>query len=150
MDSPQGSTEGYALTTDVAAMDVARIHHVLSEDSYWAKGIPLTVVEKSLKHSLCFALLAPGGGLAAFARVISDRATYAYLCDLFVEQEHRGLGLSQALLRAVLDHPELQDIRRWSLATRDAHALYARFGFAPLARPETFMERRGPEPYARN
>ncbi len=147
MDSQQGSALGYALTTDVADMDVARIHCVLSEDSYWAQGIPLAVVEKSLRHSLCFALLAPCGGLAAFARVISDRATYAYLCDLFVEQEHRGLGLSQQLLRAILGHPELQGIKRWSLATRDAHGLYARFGFVPLARPETFMERRDPELY---
>jgi len=114
--------------------------------SYWARGIPPATVEKSLENSLCFGLL-DGDRQVGFARVISDCATVAFLNDVFVLPEYRGRGLSKWLMECVTSHSELQGLRRWMLATRDAHGLYEKFGFTPLKRPEIFMERHNPNVY---
>jgi GNAT superfamily N-acetyltransferase len=135
----------FTVTCDLSKMDLAVVTEFLAS-SYWAKGIPMATVEKSLAHSLCFALL-DGDRQVGFARVISDHATIAYLADVFVLSEYRGRGLSKWLMECIISHPELQNLRRWMLATRDAHGLYEKFGFTPLKRPEVFMERHNPDVY---
>jgi N-acetylglutamate synthase-like GNAT family acetyltransferase len=135
------------VSTNKTELDVPLIHHFLAKESYWARGIPLQTVQRSIANSLCF-----GGFLGeeqiAFARVISDYATFANLVDVFVLPHKRGQGHSKILLTAVMDHPSLQGIRRFTLATTDAHALYAQFGFGALAKPASFMERYDPEVYS--
>jgi GNAT superfamily N-acetyltransferase len=133
---------GFEISTDRARLDVALVHEFL-QTSYWAEGRPRSVVERSIEHSLCFGVY-HGGQQVAFARVVSDRAVFAYLMDVFVVPEFRGRGISKALMRAVLDHPELQNLRLFLLATKDAHGLYQRFGFRPLAEPERMMAIRNP------
>ena len=128
----------YVITTDPGRLDVDAIHAYLSR-SYWAPGIPRDTVARSLPGSIPFGLL-HGRDQVGFARVISDRATFAYLCDVYVLEAHRGRGLGTWLMEAVVTHPDLQGLRRFVLVTRDAHGLYTRFGFTPLARPERFME----------
>lgn len=135
----------YTVTCDPAKMNRAVIAQFLAS-SYWAKGIPPATVEKSLEHSLCFSLL-DGDQQAGFARVISDYATIAFLSDVFVLPEYRGRGLSTWLMECIISHSELQGLRRWMLATRDAHGLYEKFGFRSLKRPEIFMERHDPSVY---
>jgi GNAT superfamily N-acetyltransferase len=135
----------FTVTCDPARLDHAVIAQFLAS-SYWAKGIPLATVEKSLEHSLCFALL-DGDRQIGFGRAISDRATFAFLADVFVLPEYRGRGLAKWLVECILSHPDLQGLRRWMLGTRDAHGLYAKFGFTPLQKPETVMERRNPDVY---
>lgn len=130
----------FTLSDDRDALDVAYVHAFLS-DSYWAKGVPLQTVVKSLDNSLCFGLW-HGSRPAGFGRVVTDRATFAYLADVFIDPDYRGRGLGQWLVTCVLAHPQLQGLRRWLLATRDAHALYQRLGFVALPKPEIFMERR--------
>jgi GNAT superfamily N-acetyltransferase len=137
----------YSVTTDRARLDLDLIHGWLSRESYWAAGIPRALVERSLEHSLCFGLL-HGETQIGFARVVTDYATFAYLADVFVLPTRRGLGLSKLLLQAIREHPSLQDVRRWSLVTRDAHRLYEQFGFAPLANPQRHMELVRSNPYA--
>jgi GNAT superfamily N-acetyltransferase len=127
----------FEISTDRARIDVGLVHEFL-RTSYWAEGRRRTVVERSIEHSLCFGVYHLGRQVA-FARVVSDRAVFAYLMDVFVVPEFRGRGISQALMRAVLDHPELQNLRMFLLATKDAHGLYERFGFRPLAEPERMM-----------
>lgn len=119
-------------------MDLDAVHRLLSR-SYWARGIPRELVARSLAHSLAFGAFS-GGRQIGIARVITDRATYAYICDVCVEPEFRGQGVGKALMAAIRNHPELQDLRRWSLVTQDAHGLYAQFGFAPLTEPRGYME----------
>lgn len=135
------------VSTDKAELDVALIHRFLSEHSGWATGISLPIVEKALEHSLCFGGFL-GTSQVAFARVISDFATFANLVDVFVLPEHRGKGFGKTIMGAVVDHPQLQGLRRFTLATADAHDLYSQFGFTPLTRPHTFMERYFPDVYA--
>ena len=135
------------ISTDRADLDVPLIHRFLSEQTYWAKDIPLALVQKSIEHSLCFGGYVQGAQVA-FARVISDFATFANLVDVFVVPEHRGKGYSKALTRAVLEHPQLQGLRRFTLATGDAHDLYAQFGFTPPLYPQTLMERYFPGLYS--
>jgi GNAT superfamily N-acetyltransferase len=135
--------EEFTVTCDQARMDRAVITEFLAS-SYWARGIAAETVGKSMANSLCFALL-DGERLVGFARVITDRATIAYLADVFVLPAYRGRGLSKWLMACVVDHPELQGLRRWVLATLDAHGLYRQFGFTPLKRPEVFMERHDPD-----
>lgn len=135
----------FTVTCDPARMDRAVIAGFLAS-SYWAKGIPPATVEKSIEHSLCFALL-DGDRQVGFARVISDYATIAYLGDVFVLPEYRGKGLSKWLMECITNHPGLQGLRRWVLATSDAHGLYEKFGFTPLKRPEIFVERHDPNVY---
>jgi GNAT superfamily N-acetyltransferase len=135
----------FTVTCDQAKMDLAVVADFLAS-SYWAKGIPRATVEKSLANSLCFVLL-DGSRQIGFARIISDRATIAYVGDVFVLPEYRGRGLSKWLMECIISHPELQGLRRWILATRDAHGLYEKFGFTPLKKPELFMERHNPNAY---
>ena len=134
------------ISTDPAELDVPLIHRFLSEQSGWAKGIPLALVEKSLRHSLCFGGFLDGAQIA-FARVISDYATFANLVDVFVLPEHRGNGYARTLMRAVMAHPELQGLRRFTLATSDAHGLYTGFGFTAPQKPQNLMERYSPGVY---
>ena len=133
----------YAISTDPARLDLETIHSYLSGSSYWAQGRPMEVVRRSIENSLCFGLYWRGRQVG-FARVITDRATFAWLADVFVLDEERGRGLSKWLMETILAHPRLQGLRRWVLATKDAHSLYSRFGFAPLKRPERWMERFDP------
>lgn len=136
--------DGYRITTDRESMDAGAIHGYLSR-SYWARGRPRSVVEKSIRHSFCFGLF-EGAAQIGFARVVTDYATFAYLADVFVLESHHGLGLGKWLMECVMAHPELQGLRKWSLATRDAHGLYARHGFTPLSRPEDHMEIKAAKP----
>ena len=126
------------VSCDPDRLDLEAIHASLSR-SYWAEGIPRELVARSLRHSLCFGLF-HGQRQVGFARVVSDRATFAYLADVYVLEEHRGQGLATWLMECVLAHPELQGLRRWALVTRDAHALYRKFGFVTPPRPEAWME----------
>ena len=131
----------YTISTDPGRLDVEAIHSYLSR-SYWAEGIPRDLVARSLAGSLCFGLYdgEQEGRQVGFARVITDRATFAYLCDVYVLEGHRGEGLGKQLMEAVMAHPDLQGLRRWCLVTRDAHGLYQPFGFVPLPSPERYME----------
>lgn len=134
--------DGYRLSDDAGLADLDLVHGWLSRDSYWARGIPREVVERSLEGSLCFSLLAPepAGGQAGFCRAVTDRATFAYLADVFVLEAHRGRGLAKWMVARVLEHPDLQGLRRWLLATSTAHGLYSRLGFEPVGDPAAFME----------
>jgi GNAT superfamily N-acetyltransferase len=131
--------DGFTVSDDPARLDRDVVERFLVE-SYWAKNIPRATLDRSLRNSLCFSLL-QGERQIGFARVVSDRATFAYLADVFVLPEFRGLGLAKWLLTCALGHPELQGLRRWMLGTRDAHGLYLKLGFTPLKRPDIFMER---------
>ena len=135
----------YEVSTDPARFDVELIHNFL-RSTYWAANMPREVLEKSIQHALCFGVFA-GGKQVAFARVITDYSTFAYLSDLFVVPEHRGLGVSKLLMRSILAHAELQGLRRFVLATKDAHGLYAQFGFKPFSNPEDFMTIHNPDVY---
>jgi len=126
--------------TDKGELDVPLIHRFLSTEAYWSLGIPRDTVERAIAGSLCFGGYVEGTGQVAFARVVSDFATFAYLADVFVLPAHRGRGYSKQLVEAVLAHPQLQGLRRWMLATWDAHGLYAQYGFTAPARPERLME----------
>ena len=139
------TSEQYEISTDRSRFDVAVIHDFL-RSSYWAQGISRAVVERSIQHSLCFGAFL-GGQQVGFARVITDFAAFAYLADVFVVPEHRGRGVAKMLMRAIVEHPELQGLRRLLLATRDAHGLYAQFGFKPLVFPERWMEKPKPGAY---
>jgi GNAT superfamily N-acetyltransferase len=159
----------FLLSTDRARLDLKMIHHFLAH-CYWAKGIPLDVVARSIEHSLCFGIydesrvefpgsaktkrpVAPTPGnqdrpvQVGFARVVSDFATIAYLGDVFVLESHRGRGLSKWMMECIVQHPALQGLRRWILLTRDAHELYAKFGFTPVKSPERYMEMHRPDVY---
>ena len=129
---------GYDISCDPARLDLAVIHGFLAQ-SYWAKSIPKELVERSVRNSLCFGAY-HGATQVGFARIVSDKATFAYLCDVFVLPEHRGYGLSKSLVAAILAHPDLQGLRRWNLVTIDAHSLYEQFGFKIAAQPERYME----------
>jgi GNAT superfamily N-acetyltransferase len=135
---PEYEQNGYTISTDKTRLDIPGIHAFLLE-SYWASGIPLEIVARSIENALCFGVYHDGRQIG-FARVISDFATFAYLGDVFILAPHRGKGLAKWLLACIRSHPDLQGLRRWLLATRDAHGLYAQFGFTPLDRPEIFME----------
>jgi GNAT superfamily N-acetyltransferase len=135
-----GRRGDFYVSTDPGLLDVELIHEFVANRSYWARGRSLEIVRRSLVHSLCFGLY-EGQQQIGLVRVVTDRATFAWLCDVFVLEAYRGRGLSKWLLECVLGHPELQGLRRFLLATRDAHGLYARYGFTPLANPTRFMER---------
>jgi len=139
---------GITYTNEVGRIDLDRVHDWIARKSYWAGQMPRPVFDRALVGSLCFGAL-KGGVTVGFCRVITDRATFAYVADVFVDPAERGQGIGKGLMRAVSAHPELQDLRRWLLVTRDAHGLYAREGFVALAAPERFMERLDPEVYAR-
>jgi len=139
--------DGFTVSTDPARIDLDVVHGFLVR-SYWAAGIPRETVARSLRNSLCFGLY-EGDGQIGFARAVTDLATFAYLADVFVLESHRGRGLSKWLMECVLDHPDLREVRRWHLVTKDAHGLYARFGFAEPAAGQ-HMERKRPNPYGAN
>lgn len=127
------------VTTDRSRMDLTTIHEYLAVQSYWAANIPRETLARALDHSLCFAAI-ENDALIGFARVITDYATFAYLADVFVVPSHRGRGVSKRVMEAVRAHPDLQNLRRWLLITRDAHGLYEQYGFRPLEAPERHME----------
>jgi GNAT superfamily N-acetyltransferase len=136
---------GFAVSTDPGRLDVAAVHAFLTQ-AYWSVGISRDVVERALANSLCFGLYAADGQVG-LARVISDRATFAYLCDVYVLPEWRGRGLGRWLMECVMGHPDLAGLRRFILVTRDAHELYRPFGFGEPARPEIYMEIAPPNLY---
>lgn len=136
----------YTISTDPLRLPVEKVHQYLSAESYWAKGIPLDTVKRSIQHSLNFGVY-DQEELVGFARVISDYATIAYLGDVFILPEHRGKGLSKKLMEAINSHPDLQGLRRWILLTRDAHELYKKSGWQPIANPVSWMEKTTANPY---
>ena len=135
----------YTITTDRLRLDLAAIHAFLAR-SYWAAGVPLAVVERAVRNSLPFGLF-HGEEQVGFARVVTDSATFAYLSDVYVLEAHRGKGLSKWLLEVIQGHEDLQGLRRFLLATRDAHGLYRQFGFTELANPSRMMEILDPKVY---
>lgn len=135
----------YSITCDTSKLDLAVVHGFLST-SYWSLGLPHEVLHRAVDGSLCFGLYC-GDAQVGFARVITDKATFAYLCDVFVLEAYRGKGLGRWLREAIVSHPDLQGLRRFVLVTRDAHGLYEKFGFRPLARPEGYMEWHRPDIY---
>jgi GNAT superfamily N-acetyltransferase len=135
----------YTISTDRNRLDVTSIHAFLSQ-SYWSPGIPLAVVERAITNSLCFGLYHQASQVG-FSRVVTDKATFAYLADVYVLDAHRGNGLSKWLMEVITRHEDLQGLRRFVLATADAHGLYRKFGFTPLANPSVMMEILRPDVY---
>lgn len=133
------------ISTDKSLLDIPLIHDYLSNRSYWAQGRSLPMVRQSIEKSLCFGLYVDGKQ-AGFARVITDYTVFAWLLDVFMLEAYQGQGLGKRLIQHVRHHPDLQGVRRWMLATRDAHGLYQPFGFAALADPAMFMELVNPKP----
>lgn len=140
--------DGFEVSSDAGRLDVELVHRFLSQESAWARGIPRELVERAMANSLCFGGYLEGNQVA-FARIITDRATFANMVDVFVLPAFRGRGYSKRLMESVLAHPDLQGLRRFTLATGDAHGLYAQFGFTPPSRPATLMERYYPDVYQR-
>ena len=136
----------YEIDTDKRRLDLSRIHTFLSTESYWAQSRTLEQTLTAVENSLCFGVYR-GKAQVGFARVITDRATFAYVGDVFVVEEHRGKGLSKWLMKVISEQPDLQCLRRWLLATRDAHGLYEQFDYSPLRHPERWMERTAPDAY---
>jgi len=133
------NVNSYFFSTDKSKLQLDVIHNYLSKESYWAQNMPLNLIKESIAASICFAIYFENKQIA-YARVITDNATFAYLADVFVLEEHRGQGLSKELMRFIMDYPSFKKLRRFMLATRDAHGLYKQFGFNALAKPETMME----------
>ena len=136
----------YTISDDSNRLDLRAIHAYLSR-SYWSEGIPFETVRRAVRSSLCIGAYDAAGAQVGLVRVISDYATFCYVCDVYVLEDHRGRELSKAMLAMVIDHPKLQGLRRWSLVTADAHGLYRQFGFSPVAQPERHMERLDPDVY---
>ncbi len=143
IEHPHGS---YLISDDPARLDATAIHSYLSR-SYWSENIPLEVVQRALLGSICVGAFAADGKQVGLVRIISDCATFAYLCDVYVLEAHRRHGLAKAMLALTLRHPRLQGLRSWSLRTRDAHPLYAQFGFKPIDNPDSYMILRFPNVY---
>ena len=133
----------YSISTDHALLDIRLIHDFLCHTSYWASGRKIETVQRSIENSLSFGLF-KGREQIGFARVVTDYATFAWVADVFILDQHRGQGLGKWLIDVIVSHPELQGFRRWVLATKDAHELYRRVGFRELLRPERWMERPDP------
>src|SRR4051812_11779988 len=151
MNEPyEGRKENYLISTDVSKLNVDTIYQYLSEESYWAKGIPRAVVEKSIANSLCFGVYW-NEEQVGFARLVTDEATFAYLGDVFILPQHRGKGLSKFLMETIHAHPELQNLRRWWLGTKDAHGLYEQFGWTRITDEvaKRFMQKHNPHVYKR-
>ncbi|MFZ0419702.1 MAG: GNAT family N-acetyltransferase [Candidatus Sulfotelmatobacter sp.] len=136
----------FVISTSRQRLNLDMVYGFLT-DCYWAKGIPREVVARSIEHSLCFGIYEGSGVQVGFARVVSDFATVAYLGDLFVLESYRGRGLSKWLMECIVQHPALQNLRRWILLTRDAHGLYSKVGFTPVKAPERYMELHRPNVY---
>jgi GNAT superfamily N-acetyltransferase len=139
--------DDFTISSDPSKLDVQLIHSFLT-NSYWARNIPLPVVQAAIENSLCFGVYHHDKQVG-FARVITDYATFAYLADVFIVEDYRGRALSKWLIQTILAHPNLQGLRRWLLATRDAHTLYSQFGFGPLKAPERWMDLHDPDVYSR-
>lgn len=131
--------KGYKISTDKTLLNVDIIYNYLNDDSYWAQGIPREKLEKGINNSMCFGVYYENEQ-AGFARVVTDNATFAYLCDVFILSAYRKKGLSKWLMQTIINHPDLQGLRRWSLATADAQGLYKQFGFTQITKPESWME----------
>jgi N-acetylglutamate synthase-like GNAT family acetyltransferase len=129
----------YEITTDKSRFDIDVIHRFLSTEAYWSQGIARETVERAIANSLCFGLF-DGEAQVGLARVVTDYVSVAYVADVFVLPSHRGRGLSKRLMETIRAHPDLQDVRRWILLTRDAHGLYRQFGFKPVSAPDRYME----------
>jgi len=142
----EATHEDYFLSTNKQLIDIDTVHRFLTDTSSWASGIPRSTVEEAIQNSLCFGLYRDGA-LLAFCRIVTDGATFGNLVDVFVQPELRGRGLSKMLMAFVMSHPLIPRLRRLTLATTDAHGLYDKFGFRPLAKPETFMEVYRPDIY---
>jgi GNAT superfamily N-acetyltransferase len=141
----------YEISTDKMRLDLTMIHDFLASQSYWAQGIPLEVVKRSIENALCFGVYHQGKQVG-FARVVTDYATIAYLGDVFIIEPYRGKGLGKRLIKTIMDHPELQGLRLWLLGTKDAHDLYRKYGFKKIAETplgDRFMAIRDPDAYAR-
>lgn len=136
----------FTISTEKQRLNLDVIHKFLSEDSYWARERSIEQTKTAIENSICFGLY-DGDKQIGFARVVSDKATFAYIGDVFVLNEYRGQGLSKWLMQVIVDHPELQGLRRWVLATKDAHGLYEQFEFAQLRYPERWMEKTAPNAY---
>jgi GNAT superfamily N-acetyltransferase len=134
------------ISTDQDRLDLAAVHRFLTQESHWARGIDRATVERSVRNSLCFGAYR-GNVQIGFARVVTDRATFAFVCDVFVVAEARGRGVARLLCGAIMRHPDLQGLRRMALTSRDARGLYERIGFTDLAAPERWMERHNPTVY---
>ena len=143
--------ENYFISTDVSKLNVDLIYRYLSEESYWAKGIPKDVVEKSIANSLCFGVYCEDQQIG-FARLVTDKATFAYLADVFILPGYRRQGLSKFLMQTIHAHPELQNLRRWWLGTKDAHGLYEQFGWTRITDEvaKRFMQKHNPDVYKSN
>ena len=139
--------DAFTISTDPSRLQRETIHAFLA-NSYWAKGIPREILDRAIDHSLAFGLY-EGPKQVGFARVVTDRATYAYLADVFVLEPHRGRGLGKWLVEVILAHPDLSGLRRWGLVTRDAHGIYSQHGFTQLSHPERHMEISDPDVYLR-
>lgn len=138
--------EEFTISTDKSNLSLEYIHDYLSNQSYWAKGIPFDIVKRSVEGAMCFGVYTNGQQIG-FARVITDAATFAYLADVFIDEAWRGRGLSKWLMEVILSHPDLQDLRGFMLATRDAHELYRKFGFTDIDNPGRFMRKANPDIY---
>ncbi|WP_129021504.1 GNAT family N-acetyltransferase [Edaphocola flava] len=138
----------YSIHTGYEAMDIAAIHQYLSQESYWAKGIPFETVQRSLQHSFCIGVF-NGGMQVGFARLVTDYSTFAYLADVYILSVHRGKGLSKEVMQYIMDLDWMAGLRRIMLATLDAHGLYQQFGFKVTETPERIMERRKEQAYTK-
>ncbi len=142
------SVVDYEISTDQDRLDVEVVFRFLSEESYWSPGIPRAVVERSINNSICFGVY-HGEAQVGFARIVTDKATFALVADVFILEPHRGRGLSKWLMHEVMEHPDLQGLRRLLLLTSDAHSLYAQFGFTEIGNSWRFMEVLYPDVYGR-
>jgi len=138
--------DGYLVSTDKLKIELQVVHSYLSNESYWAQGIPIETIKRCIDHSLCFGIYCDNSQVG-FARIISDFTTFAYLADVFVLPAHRGKGLSKWLMQIIMSYPDLQGLRRFLLTTMDAHELYRQFGFTEYPQPERIMTRNVPDIY---
>lgn len=140
------TTDGFTFSSDRTKIDVVYVHHIVSTQLYWAKGIAFDTVKRSIENSLSFGIYTDAQQIG-FARLVTDYATFGYLADVFVDEQYRGRGLSKTLMEFIFSIDELKAFRRMVLVTRDAHTLYERYGFTPLKTPDTYMELHRPEVY---
>ncbi|MGN7989757.1 GNAT family N-acetyltransferase [Pedobacter sp. 22226] len=143
------SENGFIFSDNKELLDITAIHHYLSTESYWAKNIPFDTVKRSIENSLCFGIY-KGSEQVGFARWVTDKATFAWLCDVYIKDSYRGLGLSKKLMSFMIFHPDLQGLRRYQLATLDAHGLYEQFGFSVIENPDRQMGIVIPDIYSRD
>ncbi|MRI32937.1 GNAT family N-acetyltransferase [Endozoicomonas sp. OPT23] len=136
----------FSISSDKSRLNLSVIHAYLSKDAYWCQGVPEATVTKAIQNSLCFGIYQKNEQVG-FARLVTDKATFAYLADVFVLPDFQGQGLSKWLMECILEHPDLQGLRRIALMTGDAHGLYERYGFKPAAVPENYMEKHNPTIY---